>query len=203
MFLSFTFQGRQNFDDSMVIVGSTNKMDENVEKKATTQSMKVVDKKSRNFEQICSDREQGNFLAEEIVGTSLANTVGTGEKSNNGDATKDIDENQLERKTDDNNTWEDITSDISNFQSDTTQSGIEINEIENMSPITVFEQIWDQHITDFVVNSTNNYGRVLNQSNRPKTRHSRFREFKPICRKGVENVFRFMPSPRTNKISKN
>lgn len=52
MFLSFTFQGRQNFDDSMVIVGSTNKMDENVEKKATTQSMKVVDKKSRNFEQI-------------------------------------------------------------------------------------------------------------------------------------------------------
>ncbi|KAK9738099.1 hypothetical protein QE152_g10153 [Popillia japonica] len=127
-----------------------------------------------------SDWEQGNFLAEEIVEISLANTVGIDEKSNNGDATKDIDENPLEQKTDNNNTWEDTTSDIPNFQFDTTQSGIKINVFENMSPINVFEHIWDQHITDFIVTSTNNYGRALNQSNRPKTRHSRFREFKPI-----------------------
>ncbi|KAK9747483.1 hypothetical protein QE152_g5220 [Popillia japonica] len=91
--------------------------------------------------------EQGNFLIEEIDKISPANTVG--KKSDNRDATEDIDENLLEQKTDDNNTWEDITSDIPNFQFNTTQSGIKINGIENMSPINVFEQIWDQHITDF------------------------------------------------------
>ena len=138
-----------------------------------------------------SESEEENSLVEGPNEISQVVTVENENEFENEDSSSDVlDENQPNQNNlDENDIWEEVTSDIPNFQFDVTQTGIKIAGIENMSPINVFEQLWDQNITDLILTSTNNYGKMLYHTNRPKTRHSRSREFKPILEQELKIFF--------------
>ncbi|KAG5883417.1 hypothetical protein JTB14_031305 [Gonioctena quinquepunctata] len=83
--------------------------------------------------------------------------------------------------------WEEVQSVINNFHFDATQSVIKIDGIENMSPIEVFRQIWNNDVMYLLLTSTNSYGSKLLGADRPKTRNSRSREFKPVTENSLDN----------------
>ncbi|KAJ8953488.1 hypothetical protein NQ318_023609 [Aromia moschata] len=59
------------------------------------------------------------------------------QKENNSDA---------ESEENDDNAWEEVHSDIPNFGFDGAHSGIKIDGIDNMSPVEVFRQIWNDEV---------------------------------------------------------
>ncbi|KAJ8940139.1 hypothetical protein NQ314_010806 [Rhamnusium bicolor] len=109
------------------------------------------------------------------------NRSGTESEGSNQDLEENEEENEsLAENVAAESIWEEVQTEIPNFEFDSTQSGIKIVGIENMSPIDVFRQIWNNDVMNLLLTSTNTYGAKLLNTNRPKTRNSRSREFKPI-----------------------
>ena len=75
-------------------------------------------------------------------------------------------------------TWHTNTTSIRNFSFDADAAGILLDIDKNVSPIQVFEKIWDDQVMEMIITSTNNYGIKLCNQTRPHTRHSRKANFK-------------------------
>ena len=75
-------------------------------------------------------------------------------------------------------TWHINTTPIRNFSFDADAAGILLDIDENVSPIQVFEKIWDDQVMEMIIKSTNDYGLKLCNQTRPHTRHSRKANFK-------------------------
>ena len=62
-------------------------------------------------------------------------------------------------------TWHINTTPIRNFSFDADAAGILLDIDENVSPIQVFEKIWDDQVMEMIIKSTNDYGlKLCNQT---------------------------------------
>ncbi|XP_074034257.1 uncharacterized protein [Leptinotarsa decemlineata] len=83
----------------------------------------------------------------------------TQDSSNEENADNNEQENQSStEKHNDDYGWVDESSDIPNFDFDSSQTGIKIDGIQNLSPIEVFEKLWDKEVMNLILTSTNEYG---------------------------------------------
>lgn len=76
--------------------------------------------------------------------------------------------------------WEHTTSDIPEFNFDSTSTGIQFHIDENTSVLDVFRQLFPSHIVRQVIEYTNKYGEALCNKNRPMTRNSRRYLFRDV-----------------------
>lgn len=131
-----------------------------------------------------SDRDRQSVHDQETGGG-----ISEGEDSNQDDPTQEENNSHAESEDSEDDVWEEVYSDIPNFNIDVAQSGIKIDGIGNMSPVEVFRQIWNDEVMSCLVACTNLYGTNLGNTVRPKTRNSRSREFKPVT---VEEMEKFL-----------
>lgn len=74
--------------------------------------------------------------------------------------------------------WEQTTSNIPEFDFDSTSTGVQFHIDENTSVLEVFKCLFPSDTVQQLVQCTNNYGRVLCNKNRPMTRNSqRYNKF--------------------------
>lgn len=85
--------------------------------------------------------------------------------------------------------WVDNTTDIPDFHFDEISSGIKLHFANIPSPIDVFKELWTNEIMDLLVESTNKYGKALQNLNRPHPKNSRFSSFTETNR---EELYKFL-----------
>ncbi|XP_044745115.1 piggyBac transposable element-derived protein 4 [Coccinella septempunctata] len=100
--------------------------------------------------------------------------------------TNSVENESVTENNEDEGMWCEEASEIPNFNFDVSQCGIKIDQMENMSPIDIFEKIWNDDVMNLLISSTNNYGAKLVVTNRPKTRNSRSLKFLPVTKREMK-----------------
>ncbi|XP_050301578.1 piggyBac transposable element-derived protein 4-like [Anthonomus grandis grandis] len=101
-------------------------------------------------------------------------------------------EEEVQTSAERNLVWESTIKDPLDLTFDGSNSGIRQN-IDNMTPIQVYELIWTRDIMNLLVEKTNEYGEVLCLQNRPKKRNERFRNFQPVSIQEMKQFFGLCP----------
>lgn len=83
-------------------------------------------------------------------------------ENNNSDSEDDEsttdEEYEAPEEPENDETWHTNTTSIRNFSFDADAAGILLDIEENVSPIQVFEKIWDDQVMEMIIKSTNDYG---------------------------------------------
>lgn len=76
--------------------------------------------------------------------------------------------------------WKQDTKSIPDFQFDFSSQGLNVELGENTSPLDMFRLAFSEELLDLLISKTNAYGTKLANTNRPHTRHSRKKSFRPV-----------------------
>ncbi|KAJ8926959.1 hypothetical protein NQ314_020637 [Rhamnusium bicolor] len=76
--------------------------------------------------------------------------------------------------------WESTTAPIPDFKFDESSNRLKINIGPESTVMELFESLFTPNILEYIVDCTNNYGKALMNTNRPKTRYSRDGKFRPV-----------------------
>nr|CAI5844993.1 unnamed protein product [Callosobruchus analis] len=85
--------------------------------------------------------------------------------------------------------WEETTAPIPDFHFDATSNKCKISLDASSTPLEVFEKVFTPGIIEYILECTNNYGKALVNTNRPKTRYSRDAKFRPISLEEIKQFF--------------
>ncbi|XP_026331488.1 uncharacterized protein LOC113238860 [Hyposmocoma kahamanoa] len=97
--------------------------------------------------------------------------------------------NDVQRTSPPDVDWQNSTTDIPTFDFDNISEGIQFELGSNISVVDVFNKMFPSNIVDYVVTSTNAYGRKLCFTNRPTTRNSRRYRYKNTNREEILKFF--------------
>lgn len=89
-------------------------------------------------------------------------------------------ENEASDEPGNDDLWDTNTTPITNFSFDVNATGILLDIDKNVSPIQVFDKIWDDQVMELIIKSSNDYGIKHYNQKQLHTRKSRKISFKNI-----------------------